>query len=216
MYYTYKLECTDRAKSKYTSYKNTLTKILRLEKRNYFTNRLELYKHDMQNTWKILKQAMNLLNNRSDITKIKHDGKIIEDPGNIANIFNSYFSSIGETLAQNIQKSDKPFTDFLGPSNPNSIFFVPTHRNEILDIVSNLKNKKSSGVDGVNNVILKSILPSIVDPLVHIFNLSLSNGQVPDIMKIAKVIPLFKKGDKLDLNNYRPISLLSPLSKVLE
>ena len=63
---------------------------------------------------------------------------------------------------------------------------------------------------------MKSIIPGIIDPLVHIFNLSLSNGQVPDIMKIAKVIPLFKKGDKLDLNNYRPISLLSSLSKVLE
>lgn len=70
--------------------------------------------------------------------------------------------------------------------------------------------------DGVNNFLLKSIITSIIDTLVHIFNLSLSNGQVPDIMKIAKVIPLFKKGDKLDLNYYRFISLLSSLSKVLE
>ena len=73
--------------------------------------------------------------------------------------------------------------------------------------------------DGVNNFLLKSIITSIIDTLVHnyiMFNLSLSNGQVPDIMKIAKVIPLFKKGDKLDLNYYRFISLLSSLSKVLE
>ena len=69
--------------------------------------------------------------------------------------------------------------------------------------------------DGVNNFLLKSFITSIIDSLV-IFNLSLSNGQVPDIMNIAKVIPLFKKGDKLDLNYYRFISLLSSLSKVLE
>ena len=73
--------------------------------------------------------------------------------------------------------------------------------------------------DGVNNFLLKSIITYIIDTLVHnyiIFNLSLSNGQVPDIMKIAKVIPLFKKGDKLDLYYYRFISLLSSLSSVLE
>ena len=57
----------------------------------------------MQNTWKILKQAMNLLNNRSDITKIKHDGKVVEDPVNIVQIFASYtLLRFGETLAHNI------------------------------------------------------------------------------------------------------------------
>lgn len=216
LYYIYKLELTDRAKFKYTSYKNTLTTILRVEKRKYFVSRLELHKHDMQNTWKILKEAMNLVKNRNDITQIKHNGVIIEDVASIANIFNLYFSSIGETLSRDIEQSNKHFTNFLGPANPNSIFFVPTHKNEILDIVSNLKNKKSTGADGVSNVILKSILPFIVDALVHIFNLSLSNGQVPEVMKMAKVIPLFKKGDKLEPNNYRPISLLSSLSKILE
>ena len=92
----------------------------------------------------------------------------------------------------------------------------PTHKYEITDIVSNLNNKKSSGFDNINTVILKGIIAVIVDPLVHIFNLSFLNGEVPNVMKIAKVIPLFKKGDNQDVNNYRPISLLSSLSKVLE
>ena len=131
-------------------------------------------------------------NNRCDITKIKFNDEAIEDPVTIANIFNNYFSSIGDELARNIPPSNKQFVDFLGPSNDNSMFLVPTDRNEIIDIVSNLQNKKSSGFDGINNFILKKIILNIVDPLVHIFNLSLSNGQLPNTMKIAKVIPLFK------------------------
>ena len=105
---------------------------------------------------------------------------------------------------------------FWGQPNQKSIFFVPTHRCEVLDIVSKLKTKKSSGYDEINNFILKGIISSVVDPLVHIINLSLLYGQVPTSMKVAKVFPLFKKGDKLDISNYRPISLLSSFSKILE
>ena len=216
LYYKYKSVGTEQSKIKYTSYKNTLTKIIRLEKRKYFVDRLELYKHDMQNTWKIIKQAMNIVKNKCDITKINVDNEIVEDPNVIPNIFNKYFSSVGDNLARDIPPTDKHFVDFLGPANPNSIFFTPIHKFEILDIVSNLNDKKSSGCDGINNCILKGIIPYIVDPLVHIFNLSLLNGEVPDTMKIAKVIPLFKKGDKLDITNYRPISLLPSISKILE
>ena len=96
------------------------------------------------------------------------------------------------------------------------MFFTPTTRYEIIDIVSTLKNKKSAGHDEINNFILKGVISSIADPLEYIFNESLLTGQVPEQMKIAKVIPLFKKGDHLDTSNYRPISLLSTLSKILE
>ena len=71
--------------------------------------------------------------------------------------------------------------------------FTPTTRYEIIDIVSTLKNKKSAGHDEINNFILKGVISSIADPLEYIFNESLLTGQVPEQMKIAKVIPLFKK-----------------------
>ena len=177
---------------------------------------MKLFKNDLQNIRKVIKQAMNQVNNKSEINKIKFDNEIVEDPKNIVNIFNTYFSLIGDNLAKNIPPSNTNFVEFLGPHNPNSIFFVPTNRQEIMKIVSSLKDKKSSGYDGINNVILKSIIPFIADPLVHIFNISLLHGKFPNSMKIAKIIPLFKKGDKLDVGNYRPISLLSSFSKVLE
>ena len=216
LYYKFKMKRTEVSKNKYTSYKNTLTRILRLEKRKYYANQFDLYKHDLQNTWKVIKHAMNISKNKSNITRIKSGDEIVEDSKKITNIFNTYFSSIGENLAQNIPPTNKHFSDFLGARNPNSIFFTPTNRHEIINIVFGLNDKKSAGHDEINNFILKGIILSIVDPLVHIFNESLLNGQFPERMKIAKVIPLFKKGDKQDISNYRPISLLSSLSKILE
>ena len=177
---------------------------------------MNLYKHDIKNTWKTIKNAMNTSKNCSNISKIKCDNVTSEDPIDIAETFNTYFSSIGKNLAQKISPANKQFSEFLGVSNPNSIFFVPTHRNEIIKIVSSLDNNKSPGHDCIGNYLLKNIISYVVDPLVHIVNLSLTSGLVPSNMKIAKVIPIFKKGDKCDVSNYRPISLLTTISKILE
>ena len=79
-----------------------------------------------------------------------------------------------------------------------------------------IKLKSSTGHDKLSNKLVKEIIQPIARPLTHIFNLSLSTGVVPDIFKLAKVIPIFKTGDKCNPNNYRPISLLPAFSKILE
>ena len=72
LYYKYKITKSDHSKIKYTSYKNTLTNVLRAEKKkNYYAIQLEQYKHDMKNTWKVIKQAMNISKKKSNITKIR-------------------------------------------------------------------------------------------------------------------------------------------------
>ena len=109
----------------------------------------------------------------------------------MAEIFNTYFSQLGNNLAKDIPPSTRPFDDYLGISNPYSIFFNPTDPEEILDIINNLKVKKSAGFDGIDNYLIKSIAPYIIYPLVYIFNISLTTGEIPDTMKIAKVIPIF-------------------------
>ena len=216
LYYKSKLLGTAGARKKYTSYKNTLLRIIRLSKKTYYEKSLALYKHDMQNTWRIIKRAMNIHKNNDDLSNIYHNNVFIDDKTTMANVFNNYFSSIGENLARDIPPSNRQFHNFLDQPNPDSLFFLPTNRYEILKIVAKLQNKKSSGHDGVNNFAFKKIILSIVDPLVHIFNLSITQGYVPNSMKIAKVIPLFKTGERHHVNNYRPISLLPSFSKVLE
>ena len=77
-------------------------------------------------------------------------------------------------------------------------------------------SKNSCGLDGISSKLIKIIEPAIIKPLTLLINQVLNTGIVPDELKIAKVIPLFKKDDPTLLKNYRPISLLSTIAKVME
>ena len=104
----------------------------------------------------------------------------------------------------------------MGNKKCNSIFLEVVTSQELGTIVNKVKNKTSFDADGVNMSVVKNIYHVIADPLTFICNLSLTSGVFPDKMKIAKVIPLFKSGDKNVYKNYRPVSLLPQFSKVLE
>ena len=96
------------------------------------------------------------------------------------------------------------------------MFLAPCRKSEIKKLITDLPNKSSSGHDNVTNILLKEIGDQLIDPLNHIFNLSISMGIFPDNMKLADISPLFKGGNRHMLNNYRPISLLPTISKLLE
>ena len=101
-------------------------------------------------------------------------------------------------------------------NHTKSIFLLPTEENEIRKIAFELLTKFSSGYDNVSNVLLKEIIRDIVEPLSFIFNHSMQSGEFPDSMKLAEVIPLYKSKEHYLECNYRPISLLTPISKILE
>jgi hypothetical protein len=90
---------------------------------------------------------------------------------------------------------------------------TPEH---VLKIIKKFKPKNSCDIHGVSTKMIKFIGPEIALPLSHIFNLSLSTGQFPHKLKLCRVVPIFKSGDPQECDNYRPISLLSSISKVLE
>ena len=87
---------------------------------------------------------------------------------------------------------------------------------EIINHINQLDSKKSAGHDGFTAKFLKVSSPIIVDSLTEIFNNSISTGKYPDEMKIAKCIPIYKKGKRNDPSNYRPISILSTINKIFE
>ena len=108
-----------------------------------------------------------------------------------------------------------PF-DYLDKSHLDSFFILPTSTQEIEEEILKLKNDKAVGPFSIPVRILKIIRHVVSRPLEAIFNLSFSTGIVPSSLKIAKVIPVFKKGSCTPLNNCRPISLLSLFNKLLE
>ena len=212
----YKSKVDPSVKKKYETYRNKLTSIIRMEKKNYFTNKFNDHKNDIKQTWKIINNVLNKSSVKAQISQIEHNGTLISEPNVLSETFNTYFANIGETLAKNIPPVNKSFFDYLENPVANTIFFTPVTVYELCNIINDLPNKKSHGHDGVDNCVLKQIVLQIAEPLVHIFNLSLTSGVVPGKMKTAKVVPIFKKGNKLNLSNYRPISLLTSLSKILE
>jgi Reverse transcriptase (RNA-dependent DNA polymerase) len=93
---------------------------------------------------------------------------------------------------------------------------VPVDYKELSNAVSQLESKKSTDLNDISMHLVKTVMPFISSPLLHIFYKSLELGVVPEKCKIAKVIPIFKSGDTQDMNNYRSISLLCTFSKILE
>ena len=104
----------------------------------------------------------------------------------------------------------------MGQQCPNSRFINPVSEDEVVNIIKSCTPKHSKDCDDINMYVLSKVTDQIVKPLVHIFNLSFSSGIFPSEMKTAKVIPVFKSANRSDFSNYRPISLLSQYSKILE
>ena len=100
--------------------------------------------------------------------------------------------------------------------NTHSIFIDPVIPAVILTIVNKLKPKTSYGEDGISAKLLSKTTDQIIDPITHIVDLTFKTNIFPMELKCAKVIPILKTGDPCLLNNYRPISLLSSSSKLLE
>ena len=152
------------------------------------------------------------------ITKIKKDNIIYQSGRDVSNILAKHFATIGKTYAEKIGQPLTPLKDYLNkiPMNKNSMYISPTCENEVSKLIEQLPNKKSHGYDKINNCLLKELRPVITSPLTIAFNKSLEESIFPDCMKDADTVPLFKSKCKLDCNNYRPISLLITLSKLLE
>ena len=140
------------------------------------------------------------------------------NPTVIANNLGKYFSEVGSKFVGKIPAPTKSINEYLKkiPINQKSLFMTPTTESEILKLIGSLPNKSSSGYDEISNIILKEIKKEITPILVHIFNESIVKGIFPENMKVAHIVPLYKGKEKYLAENYRPISLLITVSKLLE
>ena len=142
----------------------------------------------------------------------------ITHPSAIANEFNNYFVNIGTKIASSHQTNCNSTisTKYLSNTLPSSIFLEPSSVSEIFNFIHTLNLKKGAGNDEILMYILR-ISAEIISPLLcHLFAYVYEFGVFPSCFKTAKVSPIFKTGNKTEKTNYRPISLLLCISKVLE
>ena len=144
------------------------------------------------------------------------DNNKITASKDIADAFNKYFVDIGSNLASKLPLCNTPVETFLGARCSNSLFLTPITQGEIVDTLNKFPSGKASGFDELNSCVIKQAKYSLAKPLTDIFNKSITAGVFPDGLKKAQVIPIYKKGCKHDVGNYRPISVLSTFSKLFE
>ena len=203
------------------NYKEIRNKILansRQSKKSYFQKIFLQNSNNIKNTWKGIKAIINLNGSKKNQpSSLLINNKLISEPKAVAESFNNYFSSIASELQSKIHYYGKDFSTFLKNSNPNNFFIKPTNIVEVINNINDLNTNKAMGPNSLPTDIFHLIKLSIAQPLANIINLSFEKGIYIDELKISKVIPIFKdKGSDLDFINYRPISLLSNINKIIE
>jgi hypothetical protein len=207
----------DNIYTKYIEYRNKFKTLKRNAKQNYYKSKILEYKQEGKHMWKIMNELIGKSKNKLDcIDYVNVNGIKNYNKKQIADCFGSFFSNIGPGLAEKISKPTTDFKDYHNVYSQNTVFLHPTNVQEIQRIISNMKNKTSFGSDKISNKMLKILSNEICIPLEIIFNKSIIEGKVPRKLKIAHIIPIHKANSKHELNNFRPISLLTCISKILE
>lgn len=203
----------------YKQFRNRVSVSLNESKANYFYNYFQQNSNNMKQLWSGIKSVVSIkqANKINVVNKLKDaNGNTTSDPAVIANIFNKFFVNVAHDITKNIPRSNKSPLEFMGNRIGNSFFSAPSVPSEIFDIISALQSGKSLGPNSIPMKILKLLSPLLSAPLSQTINESFQSGIFPEKMKLAKIIPLFKKGCPLTASNYRPISLLSVFSKITE
>ena len=202
---------------KFKQYRNLYNTCLRLSKKLYYEQGFKKFKSNPKKTWELLNEITCRQSNKSTISETTVQNETISDPKQIANTFNNYFTKIGSEIADAVPFIETNPVDYLNPPDDNILFDIgftsPTH---IIDIIKSLPPKSSADLTSISTNLLKAIAYQICTPLAHIFTLSLDQGVFPEKLKTCRTVPIFKAGDPHNIDNYRPISLVSTISKVLE
>ena len=204
---------------KYKEYQSTLRKITRKAKITHYNNKCVEVKSNMKNLWLVINHAIGKHSDKTTVIESLKIGNIVMySPEAIANKMARYFSTVGKKFATKTPKSTHDIQHYLSKKNrtTNSIFLSPTTQSEIITLIEKLPNKKSCGPDGLSNCTLKKLCKELAKPLEILFNQSLKEDVYPQQMKEALVVPLHKGKSKQETTNYRPISLLITMSKLLK
>ena len=204
-------------KEVFKSYHKNLKKTIKFAKKKYYYTAFDKYKGNSKKTWEIINKLRGKA--KSDIkASFFIDNELITCRRAIANKFNQYFTSLARNLNANAY-SEIPLTSFpsfysyFSKPCEKSIFLEDCTVDEIAQIINDFENGKASDIP----IVLIKASSSIISPhLAPLYNNCISNGNFPDILKHGKISPIYKKGDRENIENYRPISILPIFGKIFE
>ena len=130
-------------------------------------------------------------------TSLFDEGKIITNSKNIAEHFNKFFTEIGTNMQKKILPTEKYYTEYRLNPNKETFFITPTTDEETSDIISDLNVRKSTGPNSIPTKVIKQIKDVISAPLAKLITRSFHNGVLPNILKIAEVILIFKSESRV-------------------
>lgn len=197
-------------------YRNDLTATIKKARYEYYTKRIQNNKADQKNIWNVVNDFMQRKNNqKNESTELtKEDGTKTKNKKDRANYFNDYFVNVGKNLATKLK--NKKFSSRNISRVTDTFYLHPVSEMEVYKEIMNLKDSKSPGHDNINSKCLKSIADLISEPLAHIINVGFGTGKFPKIFKKAVIKAIYKAGKRDEVGNYRPISLITNLAKIME
>ena len=201
----------------YKAKRSRINKIIKSAKYNYSKREIDLNKSNPKENVKQINQVISGKGRRSKTTTLttikNYQGNLIQGEKLIADEFNEYFAELGPKLSSQITNSSSSCLDYLTPVNCE-LHFAVINNNTILNKISKIKFNKALGLDKISGKLLK-VTATVVTPFLNlIFNSSLAEGIFPSDWKNARVSPICQSGNRDECSNYRPISVLSTISKI--
>lgn len=214
LYKSYKIGMLDH--DTYKTYRNHLTNIIKRTKANYYSQKFSNFKLSTRKIWELINDIGNTKSKIQTTSKcITVNSQTINDPHEISVAFNKYFSQIAPKLADELPPSQTSHNSYLRGNYSSSMLMPPITHSDIIAAIQSLKNKKGH-IDEIPTEIIKENRELFAIPLTTLFNQSIQAGTFPDRFKQAKIIPIHKTRSKIDISNYRPISILPIFSKIFE
>ena len=209
--------------SLYTRAKCKTSNLIKHAKRCFFQETIDKNKGNPKGIWRALKTLSGIKKDTISIRQLITEHGAITDKQEIAEIMNDAFINIASQISPGSQRvadlgfDDVALLEFVKSKSGNQSFVIPPITEaQMLDLINKIPSSKAIGCDGLSAKVLKLAASVLVHPLCRLMNHSISTGCIPSTWKTAQVTPLFKNGSREDTSNYRPISVLPVLSKILE
>ena len=198
--------------------RNVTNSNIRGAKKEFILEKLKHNENNAKKFWKVIREIIpaEKSSSRRDIL-LKASGKKIEK-SEVAHFINDYFINVGKSDLP-VDGSSEGSQGYLEPGldiNADPVALTPFVGNKVYRVVRDINVSKSSGLDNISSFIIKEVFGMMIPEVTYMFNLSVKQSIFPKAWKSALVVPIPKTGDLTNVKNYRPISLLPLLGKILE